>query len=95
MTILRIEHKISNFEQWKKTFDSDPINRKKSGVRRYRIFQTTDDVNFVIIDLEFDNLEQAKATQTALQNMWTKVSGTLIFSPKATILNIVESKDIL
>jgi hypothetical protein len=93
MIILRIEHKISNFEGWKKAFDSDPLNREKSGVKRYRIFQPTDDLNFVIIDLEFDNLDEAKATQAALQNMWKDIEGKIIFGPKITLLNIVESKD--
>jgi hypothetical protein len=93
MIILRIEHKISNFEGWKKAFDSDPLNREKSGVKRYRIFQPTDDLNFVIIDLEFDKLDEAKATQMALQNMWKNIEGKLIFSPKITLLNTVESKD--
>ena len=39
MTILQIEHNISDFDVWKKAFDGDPINRKKSGVVRY-LFST-------------------------------------------------------
>lgn len=34
MLILQIEHKVPNYEGWKKAFDSDPISRKKSGVKR-------------------------------------------------------------
>jgi len=37
MTILRIEHPIPDFDAWKKAFDSDPVGREKSGVRRYQI----------------------------------------------------------
>jgi len=94
MTTLRIEHKISSYDGWKKTFDLDPINRKKSGVKHYRIFRPTDDENFVIIDLEFENLSEAKATQAALQNIWGRVEGSLIFGPKVSILNVVESTDV-
>jgi hypothetical protein len=36
--ILQIEHPVPNFEGWKAAFDSDPIGRERSGVRRYRIF---------------------------------------------------------
>lgn len=93
MIILRIEHKVSNFDGWKKTFDSDPINRKKLGVKRYRVYRPNDDANFVIIDLEFENLDETLATKAALQNMWTKVEGALIFGPQIKILQIVESEE--
>jgi len=34
MHILRIEHPVPNFDAWKKAFDSDPLGREQSGVRR-------------------------------------------------------------
>ena len=90
MTILRIEHKVPNFDGWKKAFDSDPIGRKKSGVKRYRIYRPTDDLNYVIIDLEFDNLNDAQATLVALRKLWDKVEGTVMVNPQTRILNVVE-----
>lgn len=94
MTTLRIEHKISNYDGWKKAFDSDPLNRKKSGVKRYRIYRPTDDEKFVIIDLDFDNLEQAQAAQTALQNIFPKIEGSIIFGPQLRILNVIEDTEL-
>jgi len=94
MITLRIEHRISNYQGWKKAFDMDPIDRKKSGVKRYRIFRPADDEFFVIIDLEFETLAEAKATEVLLQNMWTKVEGSLIFGPKISMLNVMESIEI-
>lgn len=47
---------------------------------------------YVVIDLEFDDLLKAKATQKALRNMMTRVIVSLIFGPSLTILNVVESK---
>jgi hypothetical protein len=94
MITLRIEHKISNYEGWKKTFDSDPINRKKAGVKQYRIYRPADDPAFVIIELDFENLEGAEGTRSALQTMWTKVEGSLIFGPQIRIMEIVESKEL-
>jgi len=93
MIILRIEHEVLSFEGWKKAFDSDPIDRKKSGVKRYHIYQPVDNPKYVIIDLEFDNLAQAQMTQTALKNMMTKIVGTLIIGPSIKILTDVESKE--
>jgi len=92
MITLRIEHKVSSFEGWKKAFDSDPINRKKSGVKRYRIYGPVDDSNLVMIELDFDTLEQAQATQAALQNMFPNIEGKLIFGVQLKLLNIIEEE---
>jgi hypothetical protein len=91
MIILRIEHKVENYEMWKKTFDSDPINRKQSGVRRHRIFQLTDDSKYVIIDLEFDKINDAEAALLALHKLWKNVEGTIMFNPQTQIINLVET----
>jgi hypothetical protein len=91
MPILQIEHRVPNFDGWKRAFDSDPIDRKKSGVKRYRIYRPTDDPNYVIIDLEFDNLNDAQASLEALRNLWGKVEGTVMVNPQTRILDIVES----
>jgi hypothetical protein len=45
MYMLRIEHPVPNFDGWKKAFDSDPVDREKSGVRRYQILRPPDDAN--------------------------------------------------
>jgi hypothetical protein len=93
MPILQIEHKIANFDGWKKAFESDPINRKKSGVRRYRIFQPVDDPNYVILDLEFDNMAETETTLAALRKLWNQVEGSIISGPKTRILNMIENKE--
>ncbi len=94
MTILRIEHKISNFDGWKKAFDSDPINRKKLGVERYRIYRPAGNADFVIIELDFDNLEQAQATQQALQNIFPNIEDKPIFEMQMKFLNIIEETNL-
>jgi hypothetical protein len=91
MTILRIEHKVPNFEGWKKAFDSDPQDRQKSGVRRYSIFRPADDANYVIVDLEFDNVSDAETMLAALRKLWQRVEGQVMFNPKTRILDVTES----
>ena len=93
MPILQIEHKVPNFDGWKKAFDSDPINRKQSRTRRYRIYRPIDDPNYVIIDLEFDNITDAEASLAALRKLWNQVEGTVLVGPKTRILDIIESKE--
>jgi len=91
MYILRIEHPIPNFEGWKQAFDSDPIGREKSGVRRYRILRPTDDPNYVMIDLEFDSASQAEALLAGLRALWSRVEGTVMTNPQARIVEVVEA----
>src|SRR5450432_79026 len=94
MIIVQIEHEVLNFEGRKKAFESDPINRKKAGVSHYRIFQRVDNPNFVVIDLEFDDLTRAQNTVTALKNLWERVDGKIMVNPQVRMLNLVESADI-
>ena len=91
MPVLRIEHAVPSFDGWKKAFDSDPVNRKKSGVRRYRIFRPADDSNYVIIDMEFDSLPEVEAMLAALRNLWRQVEGKVMLNPKTRILDILET----
>ena len=94
MLILQIEHKVPNYEGWKKAFDSDPINRKRSGVKRYQVYRQADDPNNVIIDLYFDNAEEAQSTLATLQNLWKKVEGTVMVKAQTRILQIEEAIDL-
>jgi hypothetical protein len=91
--ILRIEHSVQDFDGWKKSFDSDPVGRQKSGVRRYRIFRPIDDVKFVTVDLEFDSASQAEALLTALRVVWSRIEGTIIMKPQARIVEVIETRE--
>jgi hypothetical protein len=93
MYILRIEHPITDFDGWKKAFDSDPVARKKSGVLRYRILRPVDDQKYIIIDLEFDTARQAEALLDAMRMVWGRVQGTIMSDPRARIVEVVETKE--
>ncbi len=92
---LRIEHKVEDFDSWKRAFDSDPIGRQKSGVRHYRILRSTDDPNYIMIHLEFDNLKEAENVKLALQNMWNNnpEAQKVMQNPKLRIVEQTETKD--
>lgn len=93
MVTLQIEHPTPSFDGWKKAFDSDPAGRQKGGVLRYKILRKVDDPNYVIIDLEFDKLNEAENFLTSLQKLWGRVEGTVMNNPQARIIEIVESKE--
>ena len=94
MIVLQIEHHVASYEGWKKAFDNDPIDRKKSGVKRYQVYQAVEDPKYVVIDLYFEKLEDCQTTLRALQNLWTKVQGTVMVNPKTRILDIRETAEI-
>jgi hypothetical protein len=95
--MLRVEHSIrreENFDSWKKAFDSDPLGRKKSGVRRYRILRPTDDTNYVMIDMEFDSLKEAENFRSALRNLWGSTEAEKVMqNPKLRIVEQIETKE--
>lgn len=91
-TMLRIEHPVPNFDAWKEAFDSDPVGRERSGVRRYRILRPLDDSNYVMIDLEFDSSDEAEAFLASLRELWRRVD--VMRDPRAQIVEVLESKEV-
>lgn len=94
MPIVRIEHAVPSFEQWKRAFDSDPADRKGSGVRRYQVHRAQDDPNFVMIDLEFDSLGDAEVFLRKMQAIWAGPGKAVMQSPRARIVDRVEARDL-
>lgn len=93
MTILHIEHPVQDYSGWKNAFDSDPVGREKSGVRRYQILRPIDNPNYVMIDLEFDTPRQAEALLAAMRTVWSRVEGTIMTNPQVRIVEAVEIKE--
>ena len=92
MVIVQIEHPVPDFTAWKAAFDSDPVGRERSGVRRYQILRPVNDPNYAIIDLEFDTPSQAESFLAAMREVWGRVEGTIMQGPQARIVEVVESK---
>lgn len=93
MYILRIEHPVPDFDGWNRAFESDPVGREKSGVRRYRVLRPTNDANYVMIDLEFDTAGQAEVLLAGMREVWGRVEGTIVMNPQARIVEVVETKE--
>jgi hypothetical protein len=92
MPILQIQHRTRDYNAWKQSFDSDPVGREQGGVRSYRILRGTDDLNYVVIELEFDSADKAEEFGAALRELWDRVGGDLgLESPQARVLDSVET----
>ncbi|HRP32926.1 MAG TPA: hypothetical protein PKV73_13590 [Agriterribacter sp.] len=91
MIVLQIEHPVPDFNEWKMAFDNDPLSRKQAGVRRYRIFRLHSDPGYVIVELEFDRIEDAEQMHEALKKLWNQVSGKIMSGPQSRIFETIES----
>jgi hypothetical protein len=94
MFVVHIEHAVQDFDKWKAAFDSNPLGRQRSGVRRYQVLRPTDDPKYVMIDLEFDDRGKAEAFQQALRNMWDNPEAQkVVQSPKVRLAEAVETRE--
>ena len=91
MPILRIQHVVPNFENWKRAFDHDPMDRKGAGVRRYTVYRSVADPNFVMIDLEFDTLREAQRLLEQLRQLWAGPGGAVMRNAEAWIVEPIAS----
>ena len=94
MPILRIEHSVPDFNGWKQAFDNDPVDRKGAGVRRYQVLRSVEDPNYVMIDLEFDSLDQAEGLLTKMRRVWSGDGQKVMRNPQARIVDSVESREL-
>ena len=94
MPLLRIEHRVPNYDGWKQAFDSDPADRRGSGVKRYQIMRSLDDPTLVLIDLEFGTAADAEALLSSMREIWNQLQGKVIFELRATIVEVVEDRSL-
>ncbi len=91
MPILRIEHGVPSFDGWKQAFDSDPADRKGSGVRRFQVLRSVEDPNYVMIDLELDTLDEAEGLLGKMRRVWSGDGQRVMRNPQARIVETVET----
>ncbi len=92
MYVLNIWHTVSDYSEWKTTFDSDPLGREASGVRRYSIERPLDDEHMVIGELEFDSRGEAEAFAARLEELWKGAGSRLVTNTGHRITEVVEQK---
>jgi hypothetical protein len=93
MYVLNIWHSVTDYAEWKKVFDSDPLGREASGVRRYSIERPADDEHMVIGHLEFDSLSEAETFGGRLQEVWNGPGGRFISNSGQNITEVLEQKE--
>jgi len=91
---LHIEHPIVDFDMWSTAFERFADIRKRSGVRGQRVSRPVDDTHYVIIDLDFDAVDEAQEFLTFLEtNVWSsqETAPALAGRPETVIFDRVAS----
>ncbi len=94
MPLLHIEHGITDLDAWLKAFDRYEPQRSAAGVKTARISQPADNLQHVVIDLEFESTDAAANFHTFLrEKVWpsTDASEVITGTPKAVILTEVRA----
>lgn len=69
MITLHIEHPITDFDTWADAFAQFADARRGAGVRAQRILRPVDDPQYVMIDLDFDDIVAATAFRNFLMTV--------------------------
>ena len=89
MATLHIQHPITDFDTWRGAFDRFADARGRAGVVSHRIRQPENDPAFIVVDLEFEEVEQAHAFLGFLrENVWSSpdTAPALAGDPVARVL---------
>ena len=92
MPTLHIEHAVVDFELWSSAFDRFAEFRAMAGVRAHRVHQPFDDPHYVVIDLDFDTVDEAEKFLTFLRGkIWASPENApaLVGTPQTRILELV------
>lgn len=94
MPTLHIEHAISDLDAWLGAFARFEGARRDAGVTAHRVSQPADDDKHIVIQLDFDSIEDAESWKDVLETrIWTdpEVAPALAGTPRARVLVEVES----
>ncbi|MGO4440278.1 cyclase [Rhizobium sp. RAF56] len=61
MTTLFVRHTVSDYETWRKVYDTFSAIQKANGVTAEAVYQAIDNPNDVTVTHEFASLEEAQA----------------------------------
>jgi hypothetical protein len=94
MATLHIEHPISDFDAWIEAFERFADARSQAGVRAHRVQQPVDDPRYVVVDLDFDDVQSAESFLEFLKaKVWANPANApaLAGEPQTRILQLALS----
>ncbi len=91
---LRMRYELDDYDAWRRIFDRDPLDRKGSGVRRYRISRDVDNGSAVLVDLDFDTVDEAVAFHGRLRELLADPSIPVMARAETMVIETTETVDL-
>lgn len=93
MAFVLIEHRVGDFEKFKRIYLADASRRERLGSRGGVVYRVADDPGNVIVVLEWDTLEQAREFAGSLElEEALEWAHSDITTPRVTVLDaMIES----
>lgn len=89
MAHVLIEHRVGDFETFKKVYLDDAERRERLGSKGGLVFRVADDPNNVIIVLEWETLEGAREFAGSLElEQAMEWSTSNVSTPRVTVLEV-------
>ena len=60
MPYLLVRHKVADFSQWKRVFDSHSAAQRQAGLKITNVMHNADDANEIVLFFEADDLQKAR-----------------------------------
>jgi hypothetical protein len=93
MPVLHIEHEINGLETWLDAFKKFTPAREAAGVTKTDVYQPTDDPNYIVINMRFENVDAAsKFRDFLIERIWSSQDSApaLVGVPVARVLTEIE-----
>jgi hypothetical protein len=93
MPVLQIEHEINELAVWRDAFKKFTPAREAAGVTRTEVYHPSDDPNYVVINLSFENVDAAtKFREFLINQFWSSPNSApaLVGPPTARVLEEVD-----
>jgi hypothetical protein len=93
MATLHIEHPISDLDVWLSAFARFADARSQAGVTAQRIYQPIADPNYILVELDFDEVASAEKFMQFLETVvWASPDNSpgLAGTPRARVLASVD-----
>jgi hypothetical protein len=94
MPTLHIEHRISDLDTWLSAFNRFADARQAAGVRGEHVQRPIDDPHYIVVDLDFDTVQEAGSFLRFLETqVWAipENAPALEGTPETMILQAVTS----
>ena len=81
MAIILVRHTVRDYDAWRKIYDGDAERRKAGGCTGTHVFRNSNDGNEIILNLQWDSVENAQKFLTDPETPAAMASAGVIGQP--------------